>query len=216
MLQALAKDRLFSASNQPLLLFTLLIYYVCRWCTSSVYLHCWQGTYSCCVVFLVGCASELSLTYQLINSPLLCSLQAVIFIPTLNTVAVIVTMFFLLSYGVVNIACLALKFASAPNFRPTFQVYARYTCKTILQPIPSSFLCLPSSTPWCSRMLYFDVCYQSIVRRYHARYAVVFHTLTLFGLLSAVMVMLFIYLLLRAPATPWGDVSQALIYHQVR
>ena len=31
----------------------------------------------------------------------------------------------------------------------------------------------------------------------------------------AVMVILFIYLLLRGPATPWGDVSQALIYHQV-
>ena len=43
-----------------------------------------------------------------------------------------------------------------------------------------------------------------------------FHTLSLLGRISAVMVMLFIYLLLRAPATPWGDVSQALIYHQVR
>ncbi len=30
------------------------------------------------------------------------------------------------------------------------------------------------------------------------------------------MVLLFIYLLIRGPATPWGDVSQALIYHQVR
>ena len=34
--------------------------------------------------------------------------------------------------------------------------------------------------------------------------------------LPAVMVLLFIYLLIRGPATPWGDVSQALIYHQVR
>lgn len=32
----------------------------------------------------------------------------------------------------------------------------------------------------------------------------------------AVMVLLFVYLLIRGPATPWGDVSQALIYHQVR
>ncbi|CAI7995534.1 Solute carrier family 12 member 9 [Geodia barretti] len=36
------------------------------------------------------------------------------------------------------------------------------------------------------------------------------------GVTIAVMVILFIYLLLRGPATPWGDVSQALIYHQVR
>lgn len=32
---------------------------------------------------------------------------------------------------------------------------------------------------------------------------------------TAVMILLFVYLLIRAPATPWGDVSQALIYHQV-
>ena len=31
----------------------------------------------------------------------------------------------------------------------------------------------------------------------------------------AVMVLIFVYLLIRGPATPWGDVSQALIYHQV-
>ena len=33
---------------------------------------------------------------------------------------------------------------------------------------------------------------------------------------TAVMLLLFVYLLIRGPATPWGDVSQALIYHQVR
>ena len=33
---------------------------------------------------------------------------------------------------------------------------------------------------------------------------------------AAVMLLLFVYLLIRGPATPWGDVSQALIYHQVR
>jgi potassium/chloride transporter 9 len=36
------------------------------------------------------------------------------------------------------------------------------------------------------------------------------------GATIAVMVLLFVYLLIRGPATPWGDVSQALIYHQVR
>ena len=30
------------------------------------------------------------------------------------------------------------------------------------------------------------------------------------------MLLLFVYLVIRGPATPWGDVSQVLIYHQVR
>ena len=34
-------------------------------------------------------------------------------------------------------------------------------------------------------------------------------------LLEAVMLILFVVISLRAPPTPWGDVSQALIYHQV-
>ena len=31
----------------------------------------------------------------------------------------------------------------------------------------------------------------------------------------ALMITIFVYLLIRAPATPWGDVSQGLIYYQV-
>ena len=50
-------------------------------------------------------------------------------IGNLNTIAPLVTMFFLLSYGVVNLACFALKLASAPNFRPTFNMYSRTTGK---------------------------------------------------------------------------------------
>ena len=29
------------------------------------------------------------------------------------------------------------------------------------------------------------------------------------------MIIIFVYLFIRAPATPWGDVSQGLIYYQV-
>ena len=43
--------------------------------------------------------------------------QIVLLIGNLNKVAVLVSMFFLLSYGVTNMACFALKVASAPNFR---------------------------------------------------------------------------------------------------
>ena len=57
--------------------------------------------------------------------------QVTLFLGKLNAIAPFVTMFFLVSYMVVNLACFALKVAAAPNFRPTFQIYARYTCKCI-------------------------------------------------------------------------------------
>ena len=65
-------------------------------------------------------------TYSLPPPP-----QVTLFLGKLNAIAPFVTMFFLVSYMVVNLACFALKVAAAPNFRPTFQIYARYTCKYI-------------------------------------------------------------------------------------
>ena len=43
--------------------------------------------------------------------------QLTLFVGQLNAIAPLVTMFFLVSYGVVNLACFAMKVASAPNFR---------------------------------------------------------------------------------------------------
>uniref|UniRef100_A0A672JQU6 Solute carrier family 12 member 9 n=1 Tax=Salarias fasciatus TaxID=181472 RepID=A0A672JQU6_SALFA len=54
--------------------------------------------------------------------------QCVVFAGQLNSVASLVTVFYLLAYAAVDLACLALEWASAPNFRPTFQLFSWHTC----------------------------------------------------------------------------------------
>ncbi|XPS79356.1 hypothetical protein M3J07_011358 [Ascochyta lentis] len=101
----------------------------------------------------------------------------------INQIASFITMTYLMTFLVTNLACFLLKIGSAPNFRPSFHFFNWQTAAV--------------GTVVCGATMFF-------VDGFYASGCVV--------LLLAV----FILIHYTTPPKPWGDVSQGLIYHQVR
>ncbi|UPX17910.1 uncharacterized protein EKO05_0008237 [Ascochyta rabiei] len=101
----------------------------------------------------------------------------------INQIASFITMTYLMTFLVTNLACFLLKVGSAPNFRPSFHFFNWQTAAV--------------GTLVCGATMFF-------VDSFYASGCVV--------LLLAV----FILIHYTTPPKPWGDVSQGLIYHQVR
>ena len=101
----------------------------------------------------------------------------------INQIASFVTMTYLMTFLVTNLACFLLTISSAPNFRPSFHYFNVWT---------AGFGALVSG----ASMFVVDGLYAS----------------------GSVTIVVIIFLLIHytTPPKPWGDVSQSLIYHQVR
>ena len=112
-------------------------------------------------------------------------------------------MFFLFSYSLTNLACFALEIAGAPNFRPKYKYFKWYTCKNNYFLINFIFFSLSLlKKALLGTLINFAACF--IVSYILASVALV------------CVLILFFYIYFFTPPREWGDVKQAIIFHQVR
>ncbi|MCJ1400672.1 hypothetical protein MMC11_003880 [Xylographa trunciseda] len=101
----------------------------------------------------------------------------------INQLASFVTMTYLMTFLVTNLACFLLKISAAPNFRPSFHYFNWWT---------AAFGTMISA----ATMIFVDGAYAT-------------------GCVG-ILVVVFLIIHYFSPPKAWGDVSQSLIYHQVR
>ncbi|KAJ5175293.1 uncharacterized protein N7482_001170 [Penicillium canariense] len=101
----------------------------------------------------------------------------------INQIASFVTMTYLMTFLITNLACFLLKIGSAPNFRPSFHYFNWQTAAT--------GTLVSGVTMFLVDGLYAAGC-------------------------VSILLILFLIIHYSSPPKAWGDVSQSLIYHQVR
>jgi potassium/chloride transporter 9 len=109
--------------------------------------------------------------------------QVLILVPNLNILAPFLSLLYLLSFCITNLACFVSEVTGLPNFRPTFKYFH---WSTALAGTISSL-----------GVMFF-------INEVNA------------GISLCVLFVLWIFIHFRSPSVQWGDVSQALIFHQVR
>ena len=99
-----------------------------------------------------------------------------------------------------------LRAVASPNFRPVFKYFNRYACKfpeqVLLLLVTARFLCIH----WATALLGACLCIGGMffVSAANAAYAVL------------LMILLYVFIAVRRKQTSWGDITQAIIYHQVQ
>lgn len=164
-----------------------------------------------------------------------CLPQLVLLVGKLNTIAGIVTVFYLVAYAAVDLACLALEWASAPNFRwvqlPQREGKGTPGCGGVcgVQLCPGAPEGTGREGP-CQPTLSFSL---SPTPPHSPTFQLFSWHTCLLGIVSCLVMMFLIspagasgslglmllllgFIHLRSAASSWGYISQALIFHQVR
>lgn len=101
----------------------------------------------------------------------------------INRIASFITMTYLMTFFVTNLACFLLKISSAPNFRPSFHYFNWWTAASgAILSVVTMFVVDGNYATGC----------------------------------IGILIVLFLLIHYTTPPKSWGDVSQSLIYHQVR
>lgn len=113
--------------------------------------------------------------------------EGILLIGSLNTIAQINSVLFMLSYLATNLACLSIEITGAPNFRPTFKYFSWHTCfGGLVGTLVMMFVINP---------LYAS---SSII------------------LCLILVIALYLFSPASQQIAQWGSISQALMFHQVR